>query len=222
MFKLLLIITGRIYDDLIDYHIEFIKKNYNILNYYFNPIFIRLDLWEISDDKIRNKLNSLNNFIYNINITYYDSKLFSNIGFLKTFELNNFITNKINLKDYEYIMRLRTDILIKRILFDFDKRIYYSFKWARGVTDNFGFCISDNFKKIWGELDKKELILKGPEIYLRDKLKKNNIKIRELNIKLVLIKSLKEKRRPGTRIWDKTNKLIYIYKSIIDNEIIFN
>jgi len=218
MSNLLVIITGRIYDDLIDYHLKFFELNYKLLKKKFDKVELRLEIWDNINSQIKEKLKNLEN----LNINYHDSKLYSKIGYIKTFQLNNDIINQINIKDFDYILRIRTDILINRLIFDFDERMYFSLKWARGISDNFGFCLSEKYKKIWGELNLKELEFKGPEIYLRDKLKENKIKLRELNLKIILIKSMKEKRRPGIRIWDKTNKLIYLYQPKIIDDMIFS
>lgn len=195
MKNLLVIISGRIYKDMLNNHLEVISSIRNNLGKQFN-LKIGLFLWEndrefkyLFEDKIDV-------------IEFFKSELFQKKGFVKMFQLQEVILKKYN--KYDYYMRMRTDIIIEKIHIVLNNR-YNSFKWARGISDNIGIATKDIFYKTWENLDINRLNKLGPEIYLKKHTKENKIKMFNLKCRIKLFKPNTEIRKPGFRIWDTYN-----------------
>ena len=203
METLFIIISGRIYSELIETHLKAI----DMLKLIFKDKFdfkIGLFLWEeakIHNEIFKDKVDYLE---------YFNKNNYSEIGYIKMFQLQNNILKKYN--DFDYFLRTRTDIIINRITIIKNNR-YNSYKWARGITDNIGLANKNVFLKIWTNINEKMLKEFGPEIYLKKIIKHNNIKPRVIGHYIILFKSMTEKRRPGIRIWNLYSKKKY-YKYI--------
>ena len=130
MEKLFIIISGRIYKDLLNLHIKSILQLKEIFNKKYD-ITIGLFLWNNCKEYIDNFKD-----IVDI-LEFYDEKKYSNIGYLKMFKLQKTILEKHN--NYNYFFRMRTDIFLKDFNFYLNLSRYNSFKWARGISDNIGF-----------------------------------------------------------------------------------
>ena len=209
MEKLFIIISGRIYKDLLDLHIKSILQLKEIFSKKYD-ITIGLFLWDNCKEYVDNFKD-----IVNI-LEFYDEKKYSNIGYLKMFKLQKTILEKHN--NYNYFLRIRTDIFLKDFNFYLNLSRYNSFKWARGISDNIGFARKNIFLKIWTTYDENRLKSSGPEIYLKKITRENNFKLHQLKTKIILFKSLTEKRKPGMRIWNSyDNSYKYINNINLDN-----
>lgn len=204
MRSLFVIISGRIYDNMINEHLNVIKSIKNIFNKEFD-LKIGLFLWSSS-------LNYKKYFEDKVDILeFYDSNKFHKKGYIKMFQLNEIILNKYD--NFDFYLRSRTDLIIEDFKIKINDR-YNSFKWARGITDNIGLANKNIFLTIWKNNNINQLDKLGPEIYLKKKIRENGIKVNNLKCIVKLFKPLNE-RKPGIRIWNTINDS-YLYKNSIN------